>query len=146
MSVVGLVVSILTFLPLLIVAFAHLLWSLGTNWPLSGEAVLAQAVIGTPNVTRMPNRFLVFLIAVLLLIVAISAMALADHDGGGIARTSIGAIFGLIFVGRGALAYTDWWRERHPTEPFASLDRRNYAPLCFWIGAGFLIMAGLRLI
>jgi len=146
MSVVGLIVSILTFLPLLIVAFAHLLWSLGTNWPLSGEAVLAQAVVGTPNVTRMPNRLLVFLTAVLLLIFAISAMALADHDGGGVARSSIGVLFGLIFIARGALAYTGWWRARHPTEPFASLDRRNYAPLCFWIGAGFLIMVGLRLI
>jgi hypothetical protein len=146
MSVVGLVVSILTFLPLLIVAFAHLLWSLGTNWPLGGETALAQAVIGTPNVTRMPNRFLIFITAVLLLIVAISAMALADHDGGGIARSSIGAIFAVIFLGRGALAYSGWWQKRHPTEPFASLDRRNYAPLCFWIGAGFLIMVILRLL
>jgi hypothetical protein len=30
------------------------------------------------------------------------------------------------------------WRRRHSAEPFATLDRRIYAPLCFVLGAGFI--------
>ena len=138
-------ISILTFVPLLVVAFAHLLWALGTAWPLQSEELLAQTVVGSPGVKRMPNRFLTLLVAIGLFIVALSAMALAD-PGGGVPRTVIGAIFALIFVGRGVLGYTSWWRARHPTEPFATLDRRNYSPLCLWIGAGFLILVLMRLL
>ncbi len=136
-------ISILTFVPLLVVAFAHLLWALGTAWPLQSEELLAQTVVGSPEITRMPNRFLTLLVAIALFVVALSAMALAD-PGGGLPRTVIGAIFALIFLGRGVLGYTAWWRARHPTEPFATLDRRNYSPLCLWIGAGFLILVLMR--
>ena len=138
-------ISVLTFIPLLVVAFAHLLWALGTAWPLQSEALLAQTVVGSPGITRMPNRFLTLLIALGLFVVALSAMALAD-PGGGVARTTIGAIFVIIFLGRGVVGYTSWWRARHPTEPFATLDRRNYSPLCLWIGAGFLILVVMRLL
>jgi hypothetical protein len=138
-------VSILTFVPLLVVAFAHLLWALGTAWPLQSEELLAQTVVGSPDITRMPNRFVTLLVALGLFVVALSAMALAD-PGGGTPRTVIGAIFAIIFLGRGILGYTSWWRARHPTEPFATLDRRNYSPLCLWIGTGFLILVLMRLL
>lgn len=139
-------VSVLTFMPLLIVAFAHLLWALGTNWPFGSEPVLANAVIGTPGRTRMPNRWLVFLTAVLLLVAAIAAMALADPTSGGMVRNAVGVLFALGFVARGVIAYTPAWRARHSVEPFATLDRKNYAPLCLWVGAGFLILVLLRLL
>lgn len=138
-------VSLLTVFPLLVIAFAHLLWSLGTAWPLSSEQLLAQTVVGSPGVTRMPNRFLTFLVAVALFVVSLSAMALADPEGGA-ARTAIGAVFAAVFLGRGIAGYTSWWRARHPTEPFATLDKRNYSPLCLWIGAGFLILVLMRLL
>ncbi len=142
---IAIIVSVLTFLPLLVVAFAHLLWALGTAWPLQSEELLAQTVVGSPKITRMPNRFLTLLVAIGLFVVALSAMALAD-PGGGVTRTVIGAIFAVIFLARGVLGYTSWWRARHPAEPFATLDRRNYSPLCFWIGAGFLILVLMRLL
>jgi hypothetical protein len=139
-------VSVLTFLPVLIVAFAHLLWALGTSWPLSNEQLLAQTVVGTPGVTHMPHRLLTLVIALLLFAVALSAMALADPQSGGPTRTAVGAVFAAVFLGRGVLGYTPWWRARFPTEPFATLDRKNYSPLCLWIGAGFLILVLMRLL
>jgi hypothetical protein len=140
------VIAYFTFLPLLMVSFAHLLWALGTTWPIQSEALLAQTVIGTRGVTRMPNRLLTLLVAIALFAMTLVAMGLADKADGGLTRTLLGVALAVIFLGRGILGYTSFWRERFPTEPFATLDRKNYSPLCLWIGAGFVILLVLRLI
>jgi hypothetical protein len=128
------------------VAFAHLLWALGSSWPIRDQMLLAQAVVGTPGITRMPNRLLTFIISLLLLAAGIIALSLADHASGGIGLTVAGAVLAMAFLARGVLGYTAGWRARHPVEPFATLDRKNYSPLCLWIGAGFLILVGMRLL
>jgi hypothetical protein len=140
------IVSVLTFLPLMIVALAHLFWALGATWPIRSEELLAQTVVGRAGVTRMPNKLVTFAVAVGLFLTAIIAMGLADHDDGGVVRTSLGALLAMGFIARGVLGYTAGWRARFPVEPFATLDRKNYSPLCLWIGAGFLILVVLRLI
>lgn len=142
----NMVVGSLTFVPLLMVAFAHLLWSLGRTWPIRNETLLAQTVVGAPGITRMPNRLLTFVVSLLILAAGIVALALADHTSGGWWLTLLGLLLAALFIGRGALSYTRGWRARFPTEPFATLDRKNYAPLCFWIGAGFLILVVMRLL
>ena len=142
----NMVVGSLTFVPLLMVAVAHLLWSVGRTWPIRNEALLAQTVVGLPGITRMPNRLLSFAVALLLFAAGTIALALADHDSGGWWLTLLGLAAAAVFIGRGILAYTPGWRARFPTEPFATLDRKNYAPLCFWIGAGFLILVVMRLL
>lgn len=142
----NMVVGSLTFVPLLMVAFAHLLWSLGRTWPIRNETLLAQTVVGTPGITRMPNRLVTFVVSLLILAAGIVALALADHTSGGWWLTLLGVLLAALFIGRGALSYTRGWRARFPTEPFATLDRKNYAPLCFWIGAGFLILVVMRLL
>ena len=40
---------------LIIIAAIHLLWALGYWWPIRDERALAQAVIGTKGVERMPE-------------------------------------------------------------------------------------------
>lgn len=142
----AILVAFAVFLPLLTVSFAHLLWGLGTSWPIQSEQLLAQTVIGRPGTARMPNKLATLLLAVLLFAAGIVAMGLADKTDGGPARTIIGALLAALFLARGIAGYTPGWRARHPVEPFASLDRRNYSPLCLWIGAGFLILVLMRLI
>jgi hypothetical protein len=141
----NMLVGSLTFVPLLMVAFAHILWAFGNTWPIRNETLLAQTVIGTPGITRMPNRLLTFGVAAAILIAGLVALALADHTSGGPALTALGVLLALIFFARGTLGYTPAWRARFPTEPFATLDRKNYSPLCFWIGTGFLILVVMRL-
>ena len=141
----NMVVGSLTFVPLLMVAFAHFLWSLGRTWPIRNEVLLAQSVVGTPGITQMPSRWLTLLVSIMLLAAGIVALALADHTSGGAWLTALGIGLAALFIGRGVLGYTPAWRERFPTEPFATLDRKNYSPLCFWIGAGFLILVLMRL-
>ena len=142
----NMLVGALTFVPLLTVSFAHLLWALGSSWPIRGEMLLAQTVVGTPGVTRMPNRLLTLVVSLMLLAAGIVALSLADHESGGIGLTFAGGVLALAFLARGVLGYTGGWRARHPVEPFATLDRKNYSPLCLWIGAGFLVLVGMRLL
>jgi hypothetical protein len=142
----SMVIGALTFVPLLMVAIAHFAWSFGNTWPIRSEELLVQTVVGTPGATRMPNRLLILVMAVLVLAAGVIALALADNTSGGLLLTLAGIVLAAIFLGRGVLGYTPAWRARHPVEPFATLDRRNYSPLCLWIGAGFLILVLLRLI
>jgi hypothetical protein len=142
----NMLVGSLTFLPLFTVAFAHYLWAFGNTWPIRNETLLAQTVVGRTGVTKMPNRFLTFLVATALLVIGIVALSLADPVAGGTGFTLLGALLALVFFARGVLGYTPAWRARFSTEPFATLDRKNYSPLCFWIGAGFLILVLMRVL
>lgn len=142
----NMLVGSLTFLPLFTVALAHYLWAFGNTWPIRNEALLAQTVVGRPGVTRMPNRLVTFLVATALIAAGLVALSLADPVAGGPGLTLLGVLLALLFIGRGVLGYTPGWRARFPAEPFASLDRKNYSPLCFWIGAGFLILVLMRLL
>ena len=139
------IVCVLSFLFFLVLAFAHLLWALGTNWPITSEALLAQTVVGRTGITRMPNRLLTLCVAIVLFAIAVIAMGLSGYNDGGTIRTVLGALCAMVFIGRGVLGYTPGWRARFGAEPFATLDRKNYSPLSLWIGAGFLILVLLRL-
>ena len=142
----NMLVGSLTFVPLLMVALAHFLWSLGKTWPIRDETLLARTVIGTPGATRMPNRLLTLAVSLLTLAAGIVALSLADHASGGWPLTLLGVGLAAIFIGRGILGYTPGWRARFPAEPFATLDRKNYSPLCLWTGTGFLILVAMRLL
>ena len=142
----NMLVGSLTFVPLLMVALAHFFWAFGSTWPIKNETLLAQTVVGLPGITQMPNRMVTFIVSLLILAAGIVALSLADRTSGGWQLTTLGVVLAAIFVGRGILGYPPGWRARFPTEPFATLDRKNYSPLCFWIGAGFLILVLMRLI
>jgi hypothetical protein len=142
----NMLVGSLTFVPLLMVALAHFFWAFGSTWPIKNETLLAQTVVGLPGITQMPNRLVTFIVSLLILAAGIVALSLADRTSGGWRLTTLGVVLAAIFIGRGILGYTPGWRARFPTEPFATLDRKNYSPLCFWIGAGFLILVLMRLL
>ena len=138
-------IAALVFIPLLAVAIAHFLWSIGRTWPIRDQLLLAQTVIGRPGVTRVP-RLASFVVAAAVLAAGIIALSLADETAGGVTLTLLGALLGAIFIGRGVIGYTPQWRAQFPEEPFATLDRRNYSPLCLFVGAGFLILVLMRLL
>jgi hypothetical protein len=140
----NMLVGSLTFLPLFTVAFAHYLWAFGNTWPIRNETLLAQTVVGRTGITKMPNRLVTFVIATAILVLGIIALSLADPVAGGLGFTLLGGLLALVFLARGVVGYTPAWRARFAAEPFATLDRKNYSPLCFWIGAGFLILVLMR--
>jgi hypothetical protein len=138
-------VAAIVFVPLLAVAIAHFLWSLGAGWPIKDKELLARTVIGRPGVTRVP-RLASFVVAICVLAAGIVGLALADESGGGLALTLAGIVLAAIFLGRGIIGYTPGWRAQFSEEPFATLDRRNYSPLCLVVGAGFMILVIMRLL
>jgi hypothetical protein len=131
---------------LIAIALAHLLWSIGIMWPIRDRKLLAQTVVGTPGIERMPPFYLSFGVFVLAAIACVIAFAVADPTSGGPVLTILAALAGLVFLARGAIGYTAWWADRTPTQPFRALDRKTYSPLCLILGAGFLLLVLMRLL
>ena len=132
------------FLCLLTVSIAHFLWAIGSPWPIRDPQLLANTVIGRPDVTRVP-RFPSLVVALLVLAAAAIGSALGDKASGGLLLTLAGIVLTLVFGIRGVLGYTAGWRARFPLEPFATLDRRIYSPLCLVVAACFAILVITRL-
>jgi hypothetical protein len=137
-------IAALVFIPLLAIAIAHFLWSIGRTWPIRDADLLAKTVIGRPEVKRVP-KLMSFLVAVGVLAAGLVALSLADHAAGGATLNVLGIVIGGIFIARGIAGYTPRWRAAFPSEPFATLDRKTYSPLCLFIGAGYLLLVLLRL-
>ena len=142
----SMLIAAFMFILLLAIATAHLLWSVGRTWPIRGEKLLAQTVVGTPDIQRMPPRLASFAIALATLAAGILAMALADHESGGLPLTVLGLPLAAIFLGRGIIGYNAWWAAKTPEPNFRLNDRRVYSPVCLFLGAGFLALVILRLL
>jgi len=142
----SMLIAAFMFIGLLTVSTAHFLWSIGRTWPIRGEKLLAQTVVGTAGIERMPPRLASFAVAVCLLAAGIAALALADHDGGGYWLTVAGFGLGLLFLARGIVGYTPWWTAQTPEPNFRLNDRRVYSPLCLFLGVGFVALAIMRMI
>jgi uncharacterized membrane protein HdeD (DUF308 family) len=143
---VNMLIAALICVTLLAVSFAHLLWSLGINWPTRDERLLARTVTGFANAERMPPRWMSLGVAVLTFAAAVWALALADPEGGGWLLTLIGMVLGVVFLARGIIGFTPGWRKKTPEEPFRTNDRRVYSPLCVLLGIGFLALVLMRLL
>ena len=139
-------ISSFMFIALLAVAFAQILWAFGNTWPIRDEKLLAQTVVGTAGIERMPPRRNSFAIGVFTFVSGVVALSLADHDSGGSLLTVVGFALGLVFLARGVAGYTAWWAVRTPEPNFRFNDRRVYSPLSLLLGAGFVALAILRLL
>jgi hypothetical protein len=133
------------FLCLLTVSIAHFLWAVGSPWPIRDPALLARTVIGNPNIPRVP-RLASFVVSLLVLAAAAIGSALGDKESGGPVLTLAGIGLTLVFGIRGILGYTPVWRTNFPLEPFATLDRRIYSPLCLVVALCFAVLVITRLL
>ena len=123
------------------IAVLHAAWGLGSHWPCESEESLVRTVGGTPGAKRMYPPSACFTVAAML--GGVSAWPLF---AAGLLPTAwpswltllAGAGIAAVFVARGIAGYVPAWRRLHSAEPFATLDRRIYAPLCFALGAGFI--------
>lgn len=140
----SMLIAAFMFVALLAVSVAHLLWSIGKTWPIRGEKLLAQTVVGFRDIERMPPRLASFGVFLATLAAGITALALADHDGGGMPLSLLGLVFAGVFLGRGAMGYTSWWVEKTPEPNFRLNDRRVYSPLCLLLGLGFVALVIMR--
>ena len=140
----SMLLAALMFIPLLAIAIAGFLWSIGRTWPIRDPVLLAHTVIGRPGIDRVP-RLPTFIFALIMLAAGIVALALADKTGGGLALTLVGVAFAALFLARGVAGYTPQWATRMPLEPFRTANRKTYSPLAILLGAGFIILVIMRL-
>ena len=120
---------------LVALAVLHLAWALGHVTPMEDEAALARAVVGTRGITRMPGAVPCALVAMALTFCAI--LPLDPRIPG---RALLMPVIAAVFLARGIAPYVPAWRRLTPEEPFATLDRRFYGPLCLGLGAVYLIL------
>lgn len=130
------------FLFLTAVAGIHVLWGTGVRWPCKTDAELVSTVVGHRS-DKMPTPNQCYLAALAIYIPGTIALMLAGLINVSVSASTVplaGAAAALIFAGRGVAGYVPAWRERFPRQPFATLDRHYYSPLCLLIAAGFLIL------
>ena len=137
-------IASMMFIALFSVSLAHFLWAVGRTWPIRNEKLLAQTVVGFKDIERMPPRLASFGIAIGTFAAGIFALALADHDSGGIWLNLGGLFLAVIFLARGIAGFTPWWTELTPEPNFRLNDRRVYTPLCLALGLGFIALVVFR--
>ena len=118
-----------------LIAAIHFAWGLGIWIPIRNEEQLARTVVGAKGVTRMPGMIPSMLVVVGLLVI-IAALWMPQMLLVRIVLWSAAAVFVL----RGGIAYTKFWRKMTPEEPFNTYDRRFYAPLCLALGVGLIVV------
>jgi hypothetical protein len=126
-------IAIAAFLILAFIAALHVAWGFGVRFPARDERSLVALVIGATGKTKMPS-----LAECLAAAAAIFAAGLVALAVGGILPvpaprflvTLAGAGVTAVFAGRGIAAYVPAWRSRFRQQPFASMDRSYYGPLC----------------
>lgn len=138
-----LIASLLTFV-LGIAAMTHFHWASGGHWPAGNEKQLARAAVGLRDIDRMPPRASSAAVGVGLTVAALLPQMLVGGTLSGllpdVAVRGLTWLVVAVFALRGIAGYTPPWRARFCAEPFASLDRRYYSPLCLAAAAGFLLL------
>ncbi|WVT74156.1 DUF3995 domain-containing protein [Sinorhizobium chiapasense] len=136
-------IAILIFLVLAGIAALHAYWALGGLWPCEDEASLVRTVVGTRHRPTMPPAWLTAVVAVLIFAAALLPLSVTPVLAGVLPPIlAYGGISALaaVFVARGLVAFNEAFHRRHGGEPFTTLDRRVYGPLCLAIGAGYLVL------
>ena len=123
---------------LLFLAGLHGWWGLGGIWPAPSERDLALSVIGDGR-TRMPPAWACYAVAVLLTVIALWPWLILLVPGSPAVVTGTVSIAGVFFA-RCLVAYSPRWRAHFAAEPFATHDKRLYAPLCLTLAVGFVAL------
>lgn len=115
-------------------------------WPGTDRKSCARAVAGFRDIDRMPPPAACFAVAAGLTGVALSGLVVAGLIAPrpllpGVYFRGVALLAGLVFLARGMVGFTPFWRRLTPEMPFARNDVRWFSPLCLLVGAGLLYLA-----
>lgn len=137
------ILALLLFVLLTLISAMHAYWAFGGRWPAATEQELVNTVIGAPSMTGMPSTWSTLVVAFLVLLTAFIALV-----AGGIIAVApqwlvrlIAAGAGAVFLLRGVGGYFFEKVAWAPVEPFATLNRILYSPLCLAIAVGLFLLA-----
>ena len=136
--------AVMVFLLLAVIAALHAAWGFGLRWPAEDERDLVALVVGATGRTRMPAMVECLAAAAAILgagLVALAAAGLVAVPISPVLLAAIAALVAAVFAVRGLAAYLPAWRRRFAQEPFATLDRSWFGPLCLLLALAFAFLA-----
>ncbi len=138
------VVSSVLAVVLVVAGILHLLWAARIYFPFANEQAAARAVVGLRGITRMPSRGASAFVGLLLIAAAVAAVCIGSFSAQVPAAKYVLAPLGLflsaVFLTRGIAGILPAFERAAPEQPFLTLNRRLYSPLCAAIGLGFLFL------
>ena len=137
------ILALIVFATLAAIAALHAAWGLKILWPAASEQSLVAMAIGQKGRKRMPPPWQCFVVAAVVFLQGVIALIAANWIATPLSR-SIVALLALLcamgFIARGIIGFTAGWRARYPQQPFATLDREYFSPLCLALGAAFVLL------
>ena len=130
-------------LTLWLIAALHVYWGFGGLWPAVDAGALARTVVGARGVQRMPSLTACATVAAVLIGVGtwpLLVVGVLPPVWPCWLLVATGMAIAGVFLARGCAAYWPVWRRRVPEEPFATLDRSLYGPLCLALGLASLTL------
>ena len=122
------------------VAVLHAYWGAGGLWPAADQRALVGIVVGDPRLKRMPPPALCMVVAAAIATTALWPLLLVGSSSPHVLIKVVGYAIMAVFLLRGIAGFVPAWQRKHALEPFASLDRRYYSPLCLALAAGYAIL------
>lgn len=141
-------IAVAMFFVLTAIAVVHLMWAFGSRWPARNERELVAQAIGRAGQRHMPPPWQCALAALAIFLAGVSALVVSDFLLMPLPAqtiTLLGFVMAAIFGLRGLVAYHPAWREAFPQEPFATMDREKFGPLCLLLSVCFFALAARRL-
>ena len=135
--------AVLVFLTLTAIAALHVAWGFGMAFPAANRHDLFHLVVGATARRKMPDLFQCLAAAAAIFLSGATALLVAGTVTLPLpfwSVTALGVLVALVFAGRGFAAYTPVWRRRFSKEPFATMDRNWYGPLCLLLAACFAVL------
>lgn len=122
----------------------YVLWAAGLTFPFPNEQALARSIIGRRGITRVPSRRTFLYLGALLFASALAAWLMGGFSEQVPASkpflAPIGLFLSAVFLGRGIAGILPVFERAAPEQPYLSLNRRIYSPLCALAGIGFLFL------
>lgn len=114
------------------IAVLHVYWAFGGLWPGTDVDSLVRTVVGVKDMRSMPSRPLTLAVAMALMAAGLPPLAKASLLPAFLPLVLVQACLllgGAVFTLRGVAPYLPFGTP-YRVEPFATLDRRFYGPLC----------------
>ena len=134
-------IAVMVFLVLEVVALVHICWALGMSWPAEKREQLGAMVVGTPIGVAMPPAWLTLLVAIgISLLGGVSLWGVRWFSLGmlDIMRRPVLLAATFVFCVRGVATYAPFGILQASAEPFRTLDKRYFAPLCLLLAIGYV--------
>ncbi len=132
----------LLFITLSAITALHLLWASGSTWPVADRDQFAPTFVGLKAGTRPPNALMCLIVAGLIFAAGLLPLWLVgsvDLPLPAWCKQAAPWVLFAVFALRGLSAYALPNLPR--AEPFRTLDRHYFSPLCLILAAGHLAIA-----